>query len=242
MKLKDLHEAGMKKAKSILALKRSIVDGHFTQDGSDLDADSCDLSQKGLVSLVGAPSVVNGEFSCSYNRLTSLEGAPTKVTGKFTCHRNHLATLKGGPSYVGGDFDCTVNNDLKSLVGAPDYVGDSFYCNFDLESLEGIPAYIGKRFMCAGTKVKSLKDIHRHLKELGGQFDCRKTPITSNVLGLLLVKGIKSVNNETFGDILTDTIKQHQAEDQKSLKQRLVVASRRLADELGEKGKALAQL
>ena len=67
-----------------------------------------------LTSLVGAPSVINGNFYCHSNQLTSLEGAPSVIKGDFWCHANKLTSLVGAPSVIKGDFYCH-NNKLTSL-------------------------------------------------------------------------------------------------------------------------------
>ena len=70
---------------------------------------------------------IDGNFSCSDNRLVSLKNCPSKVTRGFYCYENKLASLEGCPSYVGENFHCYKNN-LISLKGCPSYVGGTFYC------------------------------------------------------------------------------------------------------------------
>lgn len=67
-----------------------------------------------LDSLEGGPEIVSGDVKCAYNKLTSLNGSPTIVDGDFNCSHNKLITLKGAPKTVGGRFDCTFN-ELTSL-------------------------------------------------------------------------------------------------------------------------------
>jgi hypothetical protein len=52
--------------------------------------------------------------------------------------------------------------------------------------------------------LKSLKDIHKHIKSIGGKFTASNNPIESHVLGLLLVKGIKEIqiDNKEVQNIL----------------------------------------
>ncbi len=70
---------------------------------------------------------VDGDFTCSNNKLTSLEGSPNYVGGYFNCNRNKLRTLKDGPKEVKGNYYFQYNN-LVSLEGFPDYLGSNFYC------------------------------------------------------------------------------------------------------------------
>ena len=114
----------------------------------------------------------NGDFYCTREKLTSLEGSPRRVGGNFNCPGNRLVNLKGGPDRVARDFNC-MSNKLTSLEGAPSYVGHDFYA--------------------LDNKLKSLKDIHKHISELHGDFHGYSNPLKSNVLGLLLIKGLKRV-------------------------------------------------
>jgi hypothetical protein len=119
------------------------------------------------------PEHVDGDFYCSDNKLTSLEGAPSSVGGYFVCSRNKLTSLKGGPTSVGGYFNC-YNNKLTSLKGGPTSIGNSFY------------AY--------NNNLTSLHNIHKQIKHIGGFANFRSNPITSCVLGLLLINGLKYVH------------------------------------------------
>ena len=115
-----------------------------------------------------------GDFDCTSNSLTSLEGSPEEVSGDFYCYGNLLTSLKGAPQKVGGYFDCS-NNSLTSLEGGPQEIGYDFYC-------------INNKLLT------SLKDIHKHIKSIKGEFDAEYCPkIKSNVLGLLLIKNLKQV-------------------------------------------------
>jgi hypothetical protein len=56
----------------------------------------------------------DGDFICANKGLTSLIGAPTTVNSTFNCTNNYLKTLEGAPSSVGANFSC-FNNKLESL-------------------------------------------------------------------------------------------------------------------------------
>ena len=90
------------KAESIDDLLNSIVDGHFTKDGSKLK--------------------VVGDFNCSDNELKSLEGCPQTVGGSFYCWNNQLKSLEGCPQTVGGNFYYFNNEKLTSLTRINFYV------------------------------------------------------------------------------------------------------------------------
>ena len=111
------------KAESIDDLLNSIVDGHFTKDGSKLK--------------------VVGDFNCSDNELKSLWGCPQKVGGGFDCFSNQLESLEGCPQTVGGNFDCS-HNQLESLEGCPQTISGYFDCydNKQLTSLARINFYV----------------------------------------------------------------------------------------------------
>ena len=65
---------------------------------------------------------VDGNFTCSHNKLRTLKNSPSKVTGNFLCSHNRLETLEGGPRVVGNSFFCC-HNQLRTLEGAPRTVG-----------------------------------------------------------------------------------------------------------------------
>ena len=135
-----------------------------------------------------------GDFNCSDTRLTSLKGAPSHVDGYFNCSVNKLTSLAGAPSHVGDDFSCS-HNELTSLEGAPSHVGGSFLCtNNELTSLEGAPSHVGGSFDCSNNnKIASLKDVHKHVTEIKGEFYAFNNPIESHVLGLILIKGLTKI-------------------------------------------------
>ena len=164
------------KAESIDDLLNSIVDGHFTKDGSKLK--------------------VVGDFNCSDNELKSLWGCPQKVGGGFDCFSNQLESLEGCPQIVGGNFDCS-HNQLESLEGCPQTVGGSFYCDHNqLKSLEGCPQTVGGDFWCLDNKkLTSLARINFYVYEINGSngIDFTGCPIKSNILGLLKIRGLKKV-------------------------------------------------
>jgi hypothetical protein len=158
-----------------------------------------------------------GDFDCSHRHLTSLKGAPSSVGGDFYCDHNQLTSLEGAPSSVGGDFLC-YRNELTSLEGAPSSVGRDFDCDYN--------------------ELTSFKDVHKQIKKINGDFFCSKNPIKSHVLGLLLIDGLKSIDgNQSWVSILNQAIEQF---DDK--RKRVIWAQSELIKQLGEQGKALAQL
>lgn len=182
-----------------------------TKDEIWPDDFDCDEQFK-LISLEGAPKEVKGDFNCNANpKLTSLKGAPDIVRRDFYCHNNpKLESLEGSPKEVDRDFWFDGGDKLKftSLKGGPVKVGRDFKCysNPNLTSLEGAPKEVGRDFDCSyNDKLTSLKGIHKQITiNLGGKFVANYTPIRSNVLGLLLIKGCTGVHldNEEVQDIL----------------------------------------
>ena len=183
-----------------------------------------------MTSLQGAPSSVGGGFNCAGNQLTSLEGAPSSVGGSFWCHGNKLTSLEGAPSSVGGDFYC-YHNQLTSLLGAPSSVGGNFYCDHNkLTSLRGAPSSVGRGFYCEQNQLTSLRSIHRIIKEIDGAFYCYNNPIKSDLLYILLIKGVKNVKTP-FSEI--DEVINQYLEDNPSGSMRAVFDVKEL---LAEKG------
>ena len=94
-------------ANRLLPVQFAVVDG------------DCVFSDRGLISLVGAPLHVNGDFDCSMNALTSLAHAPKTVgrRASFKCDENQLTSLAYAPR--GCDELVCNNNLLTNLSDAP---------------------------------------------------------------------------------------------------------------------------
>ena len=148
-----------------------------------------DLSNSSLVQLPNdLPKKILGDFNCSNNELTSLEHCTSEVGRSFYCSSNDLTSLEFCPSEVGRSFYCT-NNELKSLDFCPSEVGGTFNCSYNrLTSLEFCPSEVGGAFNCTNNELASLRDIHRQIKKIHGDFYCYVNPIKSHVLGLMLVE------------------------------------------------------
>lgn len=106
-----------------------------------------------------------------------------KWEGNLRCRNRQLTSLEGAPNHVGGDLVCS-GNQLGSLKGAPEYVGDDF--------------------MCHNNQLTSLEGIHEQMLEIKGFAKFLNNPIKSHVLGLLLIKGLKSVefDDQQLADII----------------------------------------
>jgi len=106
-----------------------------TLDGSPEKAYSVFVSRNKLTTLKGGPKQLievnsaSNSFRCDNNLLISLEGAPEIVNGDFSAANNRLINLKGGPRIVGGDFDVHANP-LWSLEGAPEQIQGRFKCKW----------------------------------------------------------------------------------------------------------------
>ena len=177
-----LHELFESTERSVLSLRGPLKD-HF--DGSVF------VINEKLTSLKGSPSTVTGEFKCSFNDLENLSFAPETVGGSFSCTDNQLVNLVGGPKHVGGEFFCG-RNELESLEGSPETVGEDFYCQKNkLKSLVGITKKV--KDLCAnGNQLTDLHNIHK-LVDINGAADFLGNPITSHVLGLLMMPKLKEV-------------------------------------------------
>jgi len=153
----------------------------------------------------------NGSFDCSCNKLTSLVGAPSSVGGNFSCSRNKLTSLEGAPSSVGGGFLCS-DNKLTSLVGAPSSVGGYFSCSSNnLTSLVGAPSSVGGGFLCSYNELTSLHDVHKIIKKMNRIIWAENNPITSCVLGVLLIEGCTKleIDNKKVQHIVNKYLPNH---------------------------------
>ena len=180
-----------------------------------------DISNRNLTSLekFNIPNIVNGNFYCSYNQLTSLQYGPSKVNGSFYCSNNQLTSLQYCPSEVNGNFYCS-SNQLTSLQYCPSEVNGNFYCSNNkltslqycpskvkgdfvcysnrLTSLQYCPTKVNGNFYCNDNQLTSLKDIHKLFKNDGyikGNIAFYDNPIKSNILGLMLIPGLKSIDD-----------------------------------------------
>jgi hypothetical protein len=130
------------------------------------------------------PTVLwNGKFNCSRKLIQSLEYAPKEIYGSFYCEGNKLTSLKFGPKKVTAEYVCS-HNEIDSLEGFPNELGFYFYCN--------------------SNKLTSLKDIHKHIIKMDGIFRAESNPITSHVLGILLIEGCKAliIDNDDVQEII----------------------------------------
>lgn len=104
--------------------------------------------------------------------LSEMGMQPEKFDKDFSCFSRALTSLEGSPKHVSGYFTCAENK---------------------LTSLEGAPSFIGKDFACSMNNLTSLHNIHKQIKHIGGFASAKRNPITSCVLGLLLIDGLKEV-------------------------------------------------
>ncbi len=164
-----------------------------------------EVKERSVRSIMHKPKEhIDGNFSCSSNRITSLDGSPSSVSNMFSCFNNKLTSLVGGPTTVGSSFYCSKNL-LTSLKGAPSSVGGEFYCaDNKLTSLDGAPSSIGGEFVCHTNKLTSLHNIHKQIKKIGDSANFTNNPIVSHVLGLLLIEELPYVvfDNEKLEQII----------------------------------------
>lgn len=102
---------------------------------------------------------------------TKLDYAGFVIKSNFVCSSSQITSLEGSPVFVGGYFSCSFT---------------------EITSLEGAPRYVGEDFTCYRTKIKSLLNVHKQIKHIGGSFQLPNT-IKSNVLGVMYIKGLKSI-------------------------------------------------
>jgi hypothetical protein len=142
-----------------------------------------------------------------------IQSYPSHVSRNFICDVKSLKSLKGCPTIVDGEFNCA-NSKITSLEYGPIEVGGNYLCWFSkITSLEFAPKKVGGSFDCAGTKITSLKGIGKdYLLEIGDVLNCDTTKITSNILGVLKIKGLKNFRFNSNRDI-QDIINKHLSSD-----------------------------
>ena len=107
--------------------KYNIENYTINPDGSIDVNDVVNLWNIGLTKLPLKFNKINGNFSCSYNKLATLEGSPKEVNSDFRCYNNKLTSFEFAPKIIRGSFYC-YNNNIKSFEYFPSYVKDGFYC------------------------------------------------------------------------------------------------------------------
>jgi hypothetical protein len=177
-------------------------DSKINIDGNiDITWRTADLTKSGIYF-----NEVTGDFSMSVSRLTTMAGFPEKVgTGEFKGDLfvtvQQFTNLKGGPKWVGGTYNVASNKFLTSLEGIAEYIGQDLI----IRECDGK----GSDGKSVGTGLTSLENIHKMCKHIGGMLDAEKTSISSNVLGLLKIKGLTKVklDNKKVEEILNKYLK-----------------------------------
>ena len=125
---------------------------------------------------------VEGNFECEFTNIISLEGAPEIVDRTFDCRNNPLKDLQGGPKTVGRDL-ITTFCPLESLVGAPSSIGGHWLLDYhpDLPLLRTL---VASNITLSGmSKYKYAYEIREVLNKFAGQgkrgvLDCTKALLT----------------------------------------------------------------
>lgn len=200
MKIRELFEV---KQKNLIGVK--ITDSNYYNeiviDKSMIDTPwvgDFNCSNENLNSLYGCPKHIKGDFYASSNFLTSLDGGPEIVDGYFSVTDNtQLISAKGSPKIVGGEC-YFINCNLTSLEGGPEKVLNDFTCTRNkINTLVGFPKEIHGTLTMSKNQLKSLQDIHKHIKRIDGTLFADDNPIESHVLGVLLIENCRylSINN-----------------------------------------------
>jgi len=176
------------------------------------------LSHNGFITLKGCPKQVGGNYEIVGGKfLKSLAYGPEIVHGDCEIFATEIKSLEGAPKTVGGKFLLSSNSKLTSFKGAPVHVNGDVIIekNGLMDSLEGLPVEIGGTLDLSGWYGGSLKGIGRVHKcstiKIAG--------VTKNILGLMMIEGLKSVTVGYSKDGRTDGY------DEKLLKKALSIIS-----------------
>jgi len=120
------------KQMNIKLLSQEVIDGDLYLDESFMDIDPKFIKikkVKGDLWLTGGlwteipewlkDVEIDGDFSCSNNKLKTLKNCPQKIGRSFLCINNKLSSLKNCPSKISGVFYCYSN---KTKLKLPSYV------------------------------------------------------------------------------------------------------------------------
>jgi len=116
------------KQMNIKMLSQEVIDEDLILDESFMDIDPKFVKLKKVnadVWLTGGKWIeipewlkdikINGDFSCSFNKLTTLKNCPHDIEGSFLCANNKLSTLKNCPPKITGVFYCHNNKTILKL-------------------------------------------------------------------------------------------------------------------------------
>ncbi len=165
------------------AVSEKPWDGNFVI--SDIDFN--------LNTLKECPKIIYGSFNCSNQSLKTLEDGPNHVGGDYICFSSGLTSLKGIAKFILSNIDCS-HNKLKSLDYLPDMINGSLDCSYnELTSFDDIECSISEDLIGTGNKIQSLHNIHKHLKAVNGKLFLRNNPLSSHILGVLLIEGCTEI-------------------------------------------------
>lgn len=154
---------------------------------------------------------VDQEVALDGLRMKALPVTFDTVKDDFVVSGGMLETPKGSPREVGGDYMAN-HNQITSMVGGPVKVHEACsYTGNPITSLEGAPEYIGQTlWLDQCPELTSLHNIHKYIKYIGQDISlAEKTVVKSNVLGLLLIKGLKSVKLDSSLSKVAEIINKH---------------------------------
>lgn len=80
---------------------------------------NCDdflCNRLGLTTLENCPSIIEGNFDCSFNELSSFEFCPKIIGNVVICYDNKITSLDQAPIKIGSYFSCS-RNQISSLDG-----------------------------------------------------------------------------------------------------------------------------
>lgn len=146
-----------------------------------------------LTSMKGLPTSVFGNLDLTGNRLVTLTWSPSHVDGDYLVGNNNLVDLTGMPKKINGDFNAS-SNSLFNMKGGPDVVlGYLLLNNNKLKSFEGFPSIISRDLVIRNNNITTLKNIHKHIKQINGYLILDTDKIKDSILGLFYIDGLKGV-------------------------------------------------
>lgn len=164
----------------------------FSKINGDIWIHNCQLQ-----TLIGLPDEHEGLVSLINVMIPDLSYFP-KLVGQnseiFISRCPHLKSLKGCPEEVGSTFNLNDLPNLESLEHGPKIVGTTYKVDTcGITSIDGIAETIGKNLILTNNReLKSLAGIHKKIKSVNGIVDVSGSLFKQNILGLFLVKGVKS--------------------------------------------------
>jgi hypothetical protein len=126
-----------------LPIQFGIVKGYFR------------IGSNKLSSMLGFPSIVEGDLEVQHNQITSLNYLPNAF-GTYFLSYNKINSLLGLPKVINGNLMCS-SNELKTLQFCPEWIkGKADFSRNEINTLEFCPKEVGESLRLVKNKITKI--------------------------------------------------------------------------------------